>query len=353
MIGFKTDPAASDELEGKEIITATTSGANPKSAKRERKRLFSRSRSRSRSNSSSSTKVSKPRRGLFKRRSKSGDTVATTLLVDDDSNLLDGNPNDQLLEKKFQDSTPMERKRFLKGRGLDRAEQKMNRYFEWRKQYNLDGLASKVVRKTDSEVWDIAVAHTAQYYESSDGSPVPSVVPRVVKFGDNEDLRALDGRRIALVLPGLIEKKLAPLDFFARCVGVYLDLKLDRNFDESIYVLVDVRSGLNWPNASPGSLLPFMKSLNKQLIDAMPERMHKTIVYPIPPIAKPIWALFKSFIDKKVVAKISILWGPASVNCPIPKGMRNDVFDQKVVNSIEDIRKSEFIYGGLEEGNSL
>ena len=240
----------------------------------------------------------------------------------------------------------MERKRFLTGRTLERAEQKMLSYFQWRQQYHLDTAPymSNQNLKKDEDVWNSAVEHTFKHYESSSNvaSPTPGKLPRIIKFGEINDLRTLDGKRVALVLPALIDKSLAPLDFYARCVGVYLDLKLDRSSNEYIYVIVDLRSGVNWPNSSPSSLLPFVKSLNKQLIDAMPERMVRTIVFPIPPIAKPIWSIFKSFIDKRVVAKISLLWGSTAILSPIPKGLPVDVFDVGVIKSLEAIRSSEF-----------
>ena len=269
-----------------------------------------------------------------------------TLLTDEEDSLEESN---QILEQKLPSSTPMERKRFLTGRSLKRVVQKMELYFEWREQYKLDeaSYSQRTKFESDGDAWDFAVEHTSRYYDSPGASP-PSKLSRIIKFGEIDDLYALDGRRIAQVLPGLIDKKLATLDFYARCVGVFLNLKLDRNSDESIYVMVDVRSGLNWPNLSPTALLPFVKSLNRQLIKAMPERMHRTFVYPIPPIAKPIWALFKNLLDKKIAAKISILWGGAGTSSPIPKGMLNEVFDAHIVESLEGIRCSEFSHPEIE-----
>jgi hypothetical protein len=346
ILGLKNDPSAGDELEGKEIITSPTptsaSTSTEKSARTEKpaRREIS--------------KRNKTRRRLFRRRPKNCEKSVSNNTLITDFSLDPLEENDQILEKKFPGSTPMERKRFLTGRSLERAQQKMESYIKWREQYHLNTAPYTVAQnfKKDEDAWDFAVDHTSKYYEtpssSSDAFSAPKKLPRIVKFGEIDDLRALDGRRIALVLPGLIEKKVAPLDFYARCVGVYLDLKLDRDSDENIYVIVDLRAGLNWPNASPTSLLPFVKSLNQQLIDAMPERMLRTIVYPIPPIAKPIWALFKSFLDKKVVAKISVLWGSAGVKSPIPKQMRNAVFDEKFMESLEGIRSSGFMNGPID-----
>lgn len=338
-LGWKKDD---DELEGKEIITSTTSAApalhetpdelDPKHTEKDTKKR---------------KRIKQPKR-LFRRRTKSidvkSDTATTATLTTDIDPLEE---NDHLLEKQFPTSTPMERKRFLKGRSLKRAAQKMELYTTWRENYHLNSAsyADQPNFEKDVDTWNFAVAHTSKYYVVRGSEKVfkgPKALPRIIKFGEIQDLLAGDGRRIAIVLPGLIDKTLAPLDFYARCVGVYLDLKFDRNSNESIYVIVDVRQGQNWPNESPSTLLPFVKSLNQQLIDAMPERMLRTVVFPIPTIAKPIWALFKGFIDKKVVAKIDILWGGAAVKSPIPKGMKNKVFNDIFIKNLEGLRKAEF-----------
>ena len=254
--------------------------------------------------------------------------------------------NERILKERFPTSTSMERKRFLTGRPLEKASRKMSSYMQWRKLYKLDDasyLQRKAEIKSDGDAWDFAVEQTFKCYEDRPKS-TPCKLPRVIKFGEVDDIHALDGRRVGYVLPGRIDRKLASLDFYARCLGVFLDLKLDRESSETIYIVVDVRSGLNWPNLSPTKLLSFVKSLNKQLINAMPERMHQTIVFPIPLIAKPVWGLFKNILDKKITAKISVLWGKADTSSPVPKGLPTDVFDDRVIESLESIRRSEFIY---------
>ena len=291
-----------------------------------------------------SSNENKTSRGLFLRRSKSDATVSSVSTVSSegtDHHLETGNE----LQKRFPASTRQERKRFLTGRSLVRATEKMDYYIKWRQQYQLD---SKSFRQhpsfgSDEEAWDFAVDHASKYYN---GGSVQSGLPRIVKFSHDKKLIAKDKKRIAQVLPGLIDKRLAPLDFYALCVAVYLDLTFDRNSDESIYVLVDVRAGVNWPNPSPTALMPFVKSLTKNLADNMPERMSKTYVYPIPAVAKPVWAIYKAFLDPKLVKKIKVLWGPASANSPIPSQMmKNGTFTESIIDQLEDSRFSEFKYG--------
>lgn len=251
----------------------------------------------------------------------------------------------------FPSSTVQERNRYLKGRSLDRAAEKMETFMKWRDEYhlfseNVDGIR---FGKDDEQLWQSAVSHSAKYYHSATKTARNSdttyqdinSLPRIVKFGEADDFRASDGKRLLLVLPGLIDKSRASLDFYATCVAVFLYFKLDRYSEESIYVLIDVRAGRNWPNPPPTALIPFVKSLSK-LIMLMPERMHQCILFPLPIAAKPVWGLFKPFIDPKVVKKIKILFGPASADSNIPNGMENILADPKVLEPIVQSRLMEF-----------
>lgn len=302
---------------------------------KKKRSFFCRSERKRRSKGGS--KRSKTSSALSFRRSESDTTLSSEgsdYLFEDDRIEL-GN--------RFPASTQGERTRFLIGRSLIRSTEKMDLYMKWRQQYQLDSDNFKrhPVFKSDEAEWNFAVEHASKHYN---GGSVKSALPRIVKFAHTQPLRAKDGKRIAQVLPGLIDKQLAPLDFYALCVAVYLDLKFDRNSDESIYVVIDVRAGLNWPNERPRALMAFVKSLSKNLADNMPERMCKTFVYPIPAVAKPIWGIYKAFLDPKLVKKISVAWGPASANSPIPSQMKNAIFSEEITEALEDSRFDEFKY---------
>jgi len=168
-----------------------------------------------------------------------------------------------------------------------------------------------------------------------------SNLPRIVRFGEVNDLLAADGRRMVQVYPGMIDADIAPLEFYALCFAIYIDLKLDRNSDETVHVLIDTRHGKGWTNTPAMSLIPFVKSLVKNLEENMPERMFTCILYPLRPACKPIWTIFKGFLHQKVVDKIRIYWGPATPDSPIPKGMLNKAFTKKVVENLEQCRRRE------------
>jgi len=257
-----------------------------------------------------------------------------------------------ILAQHYPHSTPMERKRFMVGRKLERGMEKMNLYMEWREKYQLDDSTFRKPNqsfRTDKDVWDWAVNYAAKHYQGDSlkldlNLKEPGTLPRIVRFGDVTDLKALDGRRLVQVLPGMLDKTVAPQDFYSLCVAIYLDLKLDRESNETIHVFVDLRAGKNWPNAAPTVLAPFVKDLTNQLADNMPERMISTIVYPVPSLAKPIWALFKGFIPSKIVNKIKVLWGPSGVKSPIPKTMMKDgILDEYTLEQIEKYRVAEFL----------
>lgn len=263
----------------------------------------------------------------------------------------------QVLKTRFPMSTVQERKRFLSGRTLDRASDRMQSFMNWRDNYKLDDSHLLSLRHYDDlQIWNFAVSHAVSCYDtkvahtskrqrnvSRIGTCQMLLLPRIVKFGnDHQDYRANDGRRIALVHPALVDIRSAPLDLYAACIAVYLYMKLDRHSDENIHVLIDVRAGRGWPNPSPTVLIPFVKNLSKILVDNMPERMHSCILFPLPVAAKPIWGIFKTFLDRKVVGKMHILFGPASIDSKLPKGMEGDIIDAELLTQLEKARLLEF-----------
>ena len=277
--------------------------------------------------------------------SSSAETVASELSTSSD----DCETNEKELQRRFPQSTFAERKRFLQGRTLIRATEKMDIYMKWRNDYDLDR-AKQVMSKnrqgvTDEDTWDFAVNWASK--QSKQSLKQEKSLPRIVKFGrGRNDLRTKDSKRLVQVLPGMIDKKMAPLEFYALCVAIYLDMKLDRNSDESIYILVDVRAGVGWPNGSPTSLIPFVKNLIRILSDTMPERMCQTHVFPIPTIAKPIWSIYKKSLDEKLVKKVNVFWGAANADSPLPKSLRfqcSDSLTSKLLQALEESRFDEFL----------
>ncbi len=257
----------------------------------------------------------------------------------------EGSKNLEIIHQKFPEITLMERKRFLAHRTLERAIEKLEHYTAWRREYCLDSseFQNRPIFKSDGDVWNWVVEYAAKHYKAKKEQSMATSLPRIVRFGDGTDLKAVDGRRIVQVLPGMVDKSIAPQEFYALCVAFYLDVKLSRDSDEDIHVLVDVRAGRNWPNAPPTVLVPFVKQLTKQLADNFPERMYHSVVYPIPSLAKPIWAMFKTFLHPKILTKIDILWGPAGVNSPTPRDILDGILNEETLDTIDGYRVSEFL----------
>lgn len=318
-----------------------------------KKRLFRRKSSISNTSSKSSASVPAPvlvekeEKGGKKGRSGRRKPLRLFRRVDSNNTTSTVNSNDEELEVEevlstlFPTMTEMEIKRFSRNRSLEKARKKSTAYMKWRKLYDLDNPSFRKNAKlsSDWDIWNAAAVHAARKFDGY--VKIKSGLPRIVRFGEVNDLLAADGRRMVQVYPGMIDGDVAPLEFYALCFAIYIDLKLDRKSDETVHVLIDTRHGKGWTNAPAMSLIPFVKSLVKNLEENMPERMFSCILYPLRPACKPIWTVFKGFLHQKVVDKIRIYWGPATPDSPIPKEMVNKAFTKNVVESIEQCRTYE------------
>jgi hypothetical protein len=59
---------------------------------------------------------------------------------------------------------------------------------------------------------------------------------------------SMNGRLLIHVIPGRINKKLAPAETYALALSFYLDCKQDRNTLDLFFVMMDVRPGNGWAN---------------------------------------------------------------------------------------------------------
>ena len=260
--------------------------------------------------------------------------------------------DDKEIRKEFKNSTKAERERFV-ALGLPEKImfEKMDRYFMWRKEMYLDSKEfrkQKKLLKADSDVWDFAVSHTAQYTKTSLPNKGSISLPRIIKFSTStEDFKASDDRRVAQVLPGLIDKAIAPLSFYAQCIATYLELKFDRKKKDDIHVHVDVRQGVNWPNLTPLTLIPFTTELAGLLTDYMPNRLYKIYVYPLPTVASPVWSMYKALIGSEYASKVEVFWGESTLaDAELPEGLEGGGFRGQLVRDLERSRYDEFISFG-------
>ncbi|GFH60200.1 hypothetical protein CTEN210_16676 [Chaetoceros tenuissimus] len=279
--------------------------------------------------------------------SKSEGTKKSTVYLDDKE-----------IRKVFKSSTKAERERFV-ALGLPQRDmfEKMDRYFMWRREMYLDSKEfrkQKKSLKTDSDVWDFAVSHTAQYTKTSLSNKGSISLPRIIKFSTSDaDFTASDDRRVAQVLPGLIDKNIAPLSFYAQCVATYLELKFDRKKNDDIHVHVDVRQGVNWPNLTPLTLIPFTTELAGLLTDYMPNRLYKIYVYPLPTVASPVWSMYKALIGSEYANKVEVFWGESTLaDAELPEGLEDVGCRGQLLRDLEHSRYDEFISFGNDRKQS-
>jgi hypothetical protein len=270
---------------------------------------------------------------------------------DDDNSLQSADHYVNLLQERHPRATLQECHRFLLGRKFNRANDKMTSYMQWREENKLDELLSSTdivaEKMNDRSIWNQSV-NFAMSLNPSDAGSSSSLLPQIVRFSGEDTSymgksnRTKEGKRIIQVLPALIDTKLASLKIYANAIAYFLELKLDRQSSEQITVIVDVRAGKGWPNASPMVLLPFIKRVTKILADNFPERMASCIVYPIPAPAIAMWNVVKTFLDPKHVAKIKLISGMALTESEAPKKLV-DLLGDECVDVLEKARRDEFI----------
>jgi len=260
------------------------------------------------------------------------------------------------LSQEFPDATLEECIRFRFLRPLPQARVKLNGYLEWRSLYQLDQIPLDQFQlfANDVQIWEFAVAHALK---STPDLELKEKLPRFLRLvghdvnmqydhsaecqEENCDAtRSKSGKRVILILSALIDSRIAPLEFYALVFALYLYLSLNRHSLEDIVGVADVRKGKGWRNASPATIIPFVKHLVRQM-DQFPERLNKCYVLPVPSLAKGIWNMIRGFLKASVVQKVEIHWGSSSLYSCAPKTLL-EFFDQSAMDDFERNRRSEF-----------
>lgn len=276
----------------------------------------------------------------------------------------DENLNDlQKLEKHFPLSTLAERRRFLNAKfgKYDLAFEQMKHYMEWRERYNLDhvGVLTSASSQEDEDFkscassdgtldeidWRLA-SDKALSYDESHPDHLPSTLPQLVRIltipGSNDHLRDRDGHRILHLLPAQMDPHVASHETFALCIAFYLERKLGRDTLEKMTVVIDVRAGHGWANPRPNRLIPFIKGISSLMERNFPERLSKSILFPLPRAATVIWGVIKKFLDPNTAEKIVVLSGDAGTDAPPPFTKMEVYMERKVIDRMEDIRIDSF-----------
>lgn len=269
----------------------------------------------------------------------------------------------QKLEKYFPFSTLAERRRFLNAKAgkYDRAYEQMKQYLEWREQFDLDHIGLQVAVSQDDEDWQSCASsdgtldemdwrcasEKALSYDEGHPDFLPSVLPQLVRIltvpGSNEHMRDHDGHRILHLLPAQMDPHIASHETFALCIAFYLERKLGRDTMEKMTVVIDVRAGKGWANPRPNKLIPFIKRISSLMERNFPERLAKSILFPLPRAATVIWGVIKNFLDPNTAEKIAVIAGNAATESPPPYKKMEEYMERKVIDRMEKIRIDSFL----------
>lgn len=242
---------------------------------------------------------------------------------------------DAVLANLLPASTSAERRRFLIARreNLEKAHKMLQDHLIWRSQY----LEQNVLPKERN------FHHSKQKNEFSDNSNLSPVslhsfetqeqnkeymkieldslskpcLPQFLTLNQGPPF-AKDQTRLLLMLPAMLDPQLATAEEYSLYTAKYFDSSLDRNTTEKVTIVIDVRGGEGWPNASPVKFIQFARCVSKMMSDHFPERLKKCIVFPIPRYSLWIWEVVNKFLDPDTRNKIVLIAGAGDQESPVP-----------------------------------
>ena len=161
----------------------------------------------------------------------------------------------------------------------------------------------------------------ANYAKNNNANLGWQFLPRVAKtlvLPNGCDACDVDGHRIIHLTPALMDDHICSLHTYALAIALYLDRKVDRSSMEKITLTLDLRPGEGWRNIPGVRLIPFIKDIVKLLLAIFPERLHKSVIYPLPFALSWIFSAIKTVIDPETAKKLYILSGSAGMVSPLP-----------------------------------
>lgn len=231
------------------------------------------------------------------------------------------------LQSRAPESTPAERHRFLVARNGDEAKALENliKYLIWRKTYQAIIQEQEQrhynLQYEDKDLYDWIVASQAALQANNDPAFGWKWLPRIARTHVTPNgQEAVDRRgcRILHIIPAMIDDHICSLSVYSLAIALYLDRKGQREAAEKITILMDLRPGEGWRNISAVRLIPFIKDIVPLMLTMFPERLEKTILFPIPFALTWVFGAVKAVIDPVTAGKIHALSGAANVNSPLP-----------------------------------
>lgn len=254
----------------------------------------------------------------------------------------DDDPLQQLYAQVPQ-ATLSECQRFYKARAgkIPLAVNMLRKYIQWHKQHT--SLPTTITgNKNTQQRWEESVRRALSICNEEIKGTI-NTLPQVATLPKALDV---EGKRIVHIVPGKIDERLASLKVYSYAIAIYIDLLLDRNSEEKITVAIDVRGGVGWRSLHATKLVPFIQHTSTLLLAMFPERLHRAIVYPIPPTFAWVWRIVQRCIDPLTRDKICLLEGPATIDSPPPKQFMERYLGTEVVEMLEGDRIASFIQVG-------
>lgn len=187
-----------------------------------------------------------------------------------------------------------------------------------------------------------AAAAPTQHGDAKDGDNCRKKNLEQVIFQHSDDqgnpLTDKKGYKILHVLPGLIDRQVAQADFYALVLGLYLDRKFDRESEETMTVVIDVRAGEGWPNPVAFMMVKFVQTITKELQSRYPGRLRSLLVFPVPWAAMGVWTAIKRVFRLDITDKIMLVSGPADRAAPLPRDQLGKRVDLASLEIMENFR---------------
>lgn len=198
------------------------------------------------------------------------DTNSKTTIVDETE-------EEKKLSVRYPQSTPAERRRFLKARNndLENASEMLKHYLEWMREHSLEKVIDKKDGSTNLDVWNQVCKYALSKIPPTSSSEPITTLPCLVYYPENgseEVWQTKNGINIFQVLAARIDTTSVDPETYALAVALYLIQITDRESMEQYCVVLDVRSGEGWANPTPYSCFSVMKAVSKLCNDCVPER---------------------------------------------------------------------------------